>query len=386
MWTMAQFDLRQRLRDKSVIIFAVIVPLALMTVLNFVIPSSEEDVELEPITIAASVPEGDETAAGLVSAFDEMEGLDITVDEVDAETARSRAEDGTATVALIVPDGFGDAISSGDQADVAVVEGDGSGLESDIVVSIVQGIVQRMDAGSVAARAGLQVGIAPEQIGSVVQSVVTAEPAVSLTEGTVSVEQLDASGTLVAGQAGLFLLFTTGFGVLALVTEREQGTLARLRSMPMPTWQISGAKVLVSAILGIVATAILLTVGGLLFGVDFGNPALIACLIVAVVLAATSLGMLIIRIARTSEQASIAQTISAMVFGIAGGAFFPMAVSGIAGRILDLNPITAFIRGLGITAGGGSLGDIAVPVVTMLGFAIVVGAISRLIPDRGTAL
>jgi ABC-2 type transport system permease protein len=75
-----------------------------------------------------------------------------------------------------------------------------------------------------------------------------------------------------------------------------------------------------------------------------------------------------------------------MVFGIAGGAFFPMAVSGIAGRILDLNPITAFIRGLGITAGGGSLGDIAVPVVTMLGFAIVVGAISRLIPDRGTAL
>ena len=37
-----------------------------------------------------------------------------------------------------------------------------------------------------------------------------------------------------AGQAGLFLLFTVGFGVTGLLAEREPGTLARLRSMPMP--------------------------------------------------------------------------------------------------------------------------------------------------------
>jgi ABC-2 type transport system permease protein len=92
------------------------------------------------------------------------------------------------------------------------------------------------------------------------------------------------------------------------------------------------------------------------------------------------------RVARTSEQANIAQSILAMVLGVAGGAFFPIAGTGLVGALLDLNPIGAFIRGLGITSGGGGVADIGLPVLVMLGFAVVVGVLSRLVPERGTAL
>ena len=47
----------------------------------------------------------------------------------------------------------------------------------------------------------------------------------------------------------------------------------------------------------------------------------------------------------------MAQSILAMVLGIAGGAFFPVQGTGLAATLLDLNPIGAFIRGLGISAG-----------------------------------
>jgi ABC-2 type transport system permease protein len=54
--------------------------------------------------------------------------------------------------------------------------------------------------------------------------------------------------------------------------------------------------------------------------------------------------------------------------------------------VLDLNPVAAFMRGLGITAGGGGITDIGVPVAIMLGFAVVMVVRPALVPDRGAAL
>ena len=84
-----------------------------------------------------------------------------------------------------------------------------------------------------------------------------------------------------------------------------------------------------------------------------------------------------------AQVSQIAQSIIALVLGIAGGAFFTITASGWVGTVMDLNPVSAFIRGLGITSGGGGLGDIGTPLLIMLGFAAVVLVIARLIPDRG---
>jgi ABC-2 type transport system permease protein len=171
--------------------------------------------------------------------------------------------------------------------------------------------------------------------------------------------------------------------VLSLVAEREQGTLARLRSMPMPAGLVVAAKALSGFLLGVVSTAVLLTLGSLFFDVSFGSPVATAVLVLSAVAAGTSLTFIVARVARTSEQANTVQSIVALVLGIAGGAFFPITASGLAGRLVDLNPIAAFTRGLGITSGGGGLSDIGAPVTVMLGFAVVAWLASRLLPDRG---
>ncbi|MDN5790441.1 MAG: ABC transporter permease [Micrococcales bacterium] len=386
---MTRSDLRQRIRDKSVVIFAIIVPLALMAVLDLVIGDAQDE-PIGPVTVAASVPAGDDLAAALVGALDGLGGdgaggLRVTVKDAPAEQVRDLARNGEAQVGLIVPDGFGASLRSGTGKQVTVIEGDG-GIGTQIVISVLQEAIDHLEAGSSSAIAGSRLGLTPAEVAAAAQSVAAARPSITLARGAASNEQLSMSGALVAGQAGLFLLFTVGFGVLALVYERDQGTLARLRSMPMRPGLVVGAKALVAFILGVVATSILLTVGGLLFGVDFGSVPAIAVLVLCVVTASTSLMFIVARVARTSEQASIAQSIVALVLGIAGGAFFPIAATGFVGTLLDLNPISAFIRGLGITYGGGGIGDIGVPVLIMLGFAVVAAAISRVIPDRGAGL
>ncbi|MBC9731992.1 ABC transporter permease [Nocardioides marmotae] len=378
-------DLRQRIRDKSVLIFAVVVPLALMFVFNLVFGSTDE-VELEPLTVAVSAPAGDELAQVLTSVvrtLDGESGLDVTVREVDAAAGRQEVEDGDAAMALVIPRGFGQAAQAGEPVTVEAVRGDEAGVEATIVLAVVDGVLDQFAHDAATARAGLAEGVPPEQLAALAQRASSDGPAYSLTQGEASDEQLDPGAALVAGQTGLFLMFTVSFGVTGLLLERETGTLRRLRSMPMPAWRIVASKALVSFLLGVIASAVLLTVGGLLFDASFGSPLAVAALVMCVSAAATSVMFLIVRIARTSEQASVATSIVAVVLGVGGGAFFPVSAAGAFAPLLDLNPVAALSRGLGITASGGGLGDVGAPILVMLGFAAVMVLLSRLAPDRG---
>lgn len=384
LWTMASFDLRQRVRDRSVLIFGIVVPLALITVFNLVFGEGG-DPEMHPITVVAAAPAGDELAATLtrVLAEEDLGGLEVTLEEAPADQVRERVEDGDAHLGIVVPDGFEADVRAGRSAVVQVVQGDGRELESQIVLSVVDGVLEQFHAAAVAAAAAAMSGVPRAEVGKVAEEAVTQRPDHTLVRGETSAEQLDTAGALVAGQAGLFLLFTVGFGVLALVVERETGTLARLRSMPMRPVLVVAAKALVSFLLGVVATSIILGVGGMLFDVGFGSLPAVAVLVVCASAGATSLMFVIARVARTSEQAGVAQSIVGMVLGIAGGAFFPVQATGVLGELLDLNPVAAFTRGLGITAGGGGLADIGTPVAILLGFGAVMVLVSRVVPDRG---
>jgi ABC-2 type transport system permease protein len=146
---------------------------------------------------------------------------------------------------------------------------------------------------------------------------------------------------------------------------------------------VVASKALVSFVLGVVATGVLLTVGSLLFGADFGSVPAVAVLVLCASAAGTSLMFLAVRVARTSEQASIVTSIAALVLGIGGGAFFPVSATGPFAGLLDLNPVAALLRGLGTTSGGGGLADIGTPVAIMLGFSVAMVVASRLVPERG---
>ena len=385
LWTMTASDLRQRVRDRSVIIFSLVVPLALMSVMNLTIGDAGE-LELEPVTVAASVPEGDRLGAALVGALSSTGVVEVTVEAAAADEVQELARDGDAALGVVVPEGFTADVERGAVTTVVLVEGDGAGLETDVLLSVVRAVLDQFAVGAHTAAAAARAGVPHDELAALAEQAATQAPAVNLSQGDTASEQLSMSGALVAGQAGLFLLFTVGFGVLGLVAEREQGTLARLRSMPMPPGLVVVAKALVGYILGVVATTVLLTAGSVLFDVSFGSPVVVAVLVLCAVAAATSLMFVIARVARTAEQAGIAQSILAIVLGMAGGAFFSIAGTGLAGRLLDLNPVAAFTRGLGISSGGGGLSDIGAPVAILLGFAVVAVGVSRLVPDRGREL
>lgn len=379
--TMTASDLRQRVRDRSVLVFGVVVPLALMAVFGLLFSSfDDDDVELDPIVVGIANGTG-EVGGSLEQVLTGIPDLDISVQEVGVAGADETVDDGTVDVAVLLPSDFDAQVAAGSSPQVEVVESSEGGLEADVALSIVQSWVDRLALTSQAATVAAAQD--PAAVQPVLAEVAQAGPSnLTVEAGETSNEQLSAQGYLVAGQAALFVFFTVGFGVVAYVYEREQGTLARLQSLPIPQRSIIVAKALASFVLGVGATTVLLVAGSVFFGVDFGDPVPIAVLVVALVAAVTSLVLMIIRVARTAEQAQVANTIIGLVMGVLGGSFFPVAGGGWLTTLSDLTPPAAFIRGLGVVSGGGGVADLGTPLAILFGFMAVAAAIGLAVPDR----
>ncbi|HEU4546300.1 MAG TPA: hypothetical protein VFR88_08420, partial [Microlunatus sp.] len=101
---MTASDLRQRVRDRSVLIFSLVVPLALMSVMNLTMGDAGEP-ELKPVTVAASVPEGDRLGGALVGALSSTGVVEVTVEAVAADEVQELARDGHAALGVVVPEG-----------------------------------------------------------------------------------------------------------------------------------------------------------------------------------------------------------------------------------------------------------------------------------------
>lgn len=378
---MVASDLRQQVLDKSFFIFGLAVPLALMWVFSLIFTPLADD--LDPVTVAVSAPAGDDLAAVVPRTLEgiDPEQLEVTVRDVGPEEATELVADGQAGAAVVLPDGFGRSLQEGRAPEVVVHRPSGAGLEADVVTSVVDGVLDQLTATARSARAADELGVDPERLAAELRG--TSGPAVVWTPGRTADEQLSPGGSIVAGQAGFFLLFTVGFGVLGIVVEREWGTLARVLSTPIPRWWVPLSKGLSSWVLGVVATLALLTAGSLLLDdVDLGSPPVVAVLVAAVVAAATSISFVVVRVAGTAEQAGIAQTIVAITLGMSGGAFFRVPSTGTLGQLLQLNPVAALGRGLGITAGGGGVTALGPTLLTLLVFTVVMLLLARVLPGR----
>ena len=181
------------------------------------------------------------------------------------------------------------------------------------------------------------------------------QPLADLTDITAGVRQLDGTTSTVAGMAVFFLLFTAQVGLLSLLEERRDGTLARILSTPTRPGAVLAAKCLVSVILGLASLAVLIVAGRFILGAEWGNPLGVLVLVVAAVLAAVGISALTTGLAKTPESAGNMQGIVGTVLGLLGGVFFPIGDDGgILASISALTPHHWFIRGLSDLAGGQS--------------------------------
>jgi ABC-2 type transport system permease protein len=112
-----------------------------------------------------------------------------------------------------------------------------------------------------------------------------------------------------------------------LVSEREEGTLPRLITMPVSKVSIMLGKLAGIFVVGVAQIALLILAGVFLFGVSWGQSlAALTLVVLSFALAATSLGALLAAFTRTAAQATALDNIIVLSFSALGGTWWPLEI------------------------------------------------------------
>lgn len=358
-------DLRQRLRDRSVLLFALLIPLGLTLVFSLVFP--DEDVS---IRVALVDHDGGALAAafrdGPVAALADagvVELIDLDADPVDA------VRDGAVDAVWVVPDGFGAAVTSGQPSRLEVLVHPDRGLAAAVAEGAARRFAAGLDRAGLAVTTAIAMGADRQELDPLAAAAATRTPALSLVDLATPDRRLDGISYLSAGMAVFFVFFTVQFGVSGLLEERALNTRNRLLAAPISEAAVHLGKGAAAFVVGVTSVLVLAVAARLLLGAHWGPWLGVVVLTVAATVAALGIMSLVATFARTFEQAGNAQSVVALVLGLLGGVFFP--VSGeILGRLARLSPHGWFLRGLGDQVGTGDWTAVLPAATAILAFGV----------------
>ncbi|GLH99720.1 ABC transporter permease [Phytohabitans aurantiacus] len=374
-------DLRERVRDRSALLMAIVLPLVLAFIYDLIFGSAAIP---RPFDYAVVDLDGGEVARVFVTDVlgeAEKQGY-VTVRTASGVTAGEElAADGAVDAVFVLPAGFTAAVRSAAPAEVEVIGNVDSPTGVDVARSIARSYAAEIDASRLAVAAVLagrdHADVPERELAAIAQKAAAATRPLVLEDVSAREKILDTQTYFAAGMAVFFLFFTVQFGVSSLLDERAQGTLARLLAAPIPRVSVLAGKLIASLALGLLSMTVLVVATTVLMGAAWGNPIGVALLVLGGVLAATGVTALVASLARTADQAGGWQAVIAVVLGLLGGAFIPISqVGGFVATLSLVTPHAWFMRGLAELAGGGGPGAALPATAAMVGFSVVTGAVA----------
>jgi ABC-2 type transport system permease protein len=282
----------------------IIAPILQLTMLGYAATTDVRDV---PIVIA----DGDRSSSSreLVRRFDASRSFTV-IDTVTTVSGIDRyLESGTAWLALSIPSGYGADVQAGRLTVVQVVA-DGTdsnsttkalGYATALIGAYARELLELRGSGAVTVGAA----IAP------------AEPTFNASPGGIDARirvwfnpQLESRFFMIPGVLALVLLIvTTNLAAMAVVREKEIGTLEQLNVTPLRRWELIAGKLLPYGLIGMLDILLVIAVAVFWFEVPLrGSVWLLLAMSLLYVLCTLALGLLVSTVSDTQQQAMMTAT------------------------------------------------------------------------------
>jgi ABC-2 type transport system permease protein len=382
---LARKDLLETVRDKLSFIFILVMPLAFTLFFGVLFGAGSS---ADKLPLAVWDADGGAAAKQLVAALEKSPVVRVVVkqgNEFETWMADERAAAG-----LLIPEGYSAAVASGNKADLTIVSTQGSSGAS-TAASEVRSLAAEQVTVELATRAAVDaVSSATTRIvplGYEEKMALQAQPVVAaaLAHPAVAAKVVEAGAAagqtpsgFVLSSPGMmvnFILFSLMTAGIALIIERQNGTLQRLMTTRLRRWELISGKAAGMFLLTFAQQVLLIGVAQLFFGVDYlRDPAALLVMMISLSLVASTLGLLLASVLK-SEQALIATTVLvSMAVAALSGAWFPLEITGPAFQAVGhLLPTAWILDGLrGIVVRGFDVADVlpafAVSVAWAAGF------------------
>ena len=399
----ALLELKLFLNNRAELAFSIALPILLFALMYGALSSDSE------VFTPASVVDldGGIHARELVTRLDSLPEVEVEErTEADADGALDRS---AILFALVIPEGFSDALESGEPAPLVFRQRGNGGDTGQIVAAIVRGIARDMATGArvrhYTQQALADSDVPPERM----EAEVEAQVASLRASPPVAVEVRRPSDQPKAGEAGrphpnpppegertssddlfarllpglivMFVMFSVTLAAQALVEERRTGTLERLMTTRLGVNQLFVGKFLSGVARATFQTVVMLSLAFVVFR-PAGPLAFVELLAFALLAAAafTGVSLVIGAVARTRNQAAWAAVFFTLLMVVFGGTFFQITegtlLDAISKATINAYAIDAMQN---IIAKGEHLGRQWLEMAVMVGVAVVGLTVARLL-------
>ena len=294
-------NLRRLSRDRTGLVFILVAPFLLILLIGVSMPG-EGGPSGRPVGLVAPAdPSG--PAARLVTRLDDAHALRITrFESTDAMTAAVRRR--VQAAGIEIPPDLSERLEAGKDAEVRF-HTDPSGIPPlEVRTAVAQAVAQVGATLRSAQVVAGRTGISP----AAVLDASEAMPTFGATE--VVTETVGATGaSLPSGFAYsapaylvLFVFINTLVAAWGLPADRARGLTRRAFAAPTSAAAVLLGEGLYRLIVALLQAGLIVVVGALLFGVDWGDPLAVAAIVLLFSLASTGAAILLGSLARTPEQ------------------------------------------------------------------------------------
>lgn len=318
--SIAWFNLKRMVRERSNIFFVFIFPIALVLLIGVQFGGG-----FSPVVGVHQADNG-ELSEEITSTLSDSESIDITEFATDDELV-SAVERGTVQAGVMIPAGIEETAASGNPVEFGFISRpDGTGTQLQSVVGAA--ISEVMAPVGAAQFATVETGAGFEETLSVAQGVSDETEPIEVDVRTVGEAIFPATmGRFDLGAASnlvLFVFLTALAGSAALILTRQLGISKRMLSTPTPIRSI-----ILGESLGRFATALvqglyIMVLTLIIFQVDWGDPLGAVLILIALSAVGAGAGMLLGATFSNEQQAAGVGVMLSLGLAALGGAMFPI--------------------------------------------------------------
>ncbi|MFQ6102326.1 MAG: ABC transporter permease [Anaerolineae bacterium] len=294
------------LRDPRTLAVMFVMPVVQLVLMGY---AATTDIE----HLRTAVFDGDKSGASreLIEAYRASSYFDIVRYIESEEQMNHLVDGGQVRAGLIIPAGYGEAITAGDQPQVAFVIDGSDPSVANTVLAASQSVGQAHSMRIVEQAMGFD----PDDM-----------PGVQVRPRVWYNPEMKSSNFMIPGIMGMILYFLTAlFTAMAIVREREQGTIEQLIVTPIRPLELIVAKVVPYVFIALFDVLEVLAIGVFWFGVPIrGSLGLLLGLSALFLLTSLGIGIFISSIANTQQEAMLLTFLTMFPSIFLGGFFFPI--------------------------------------------------------------
>jgi drug efflux transport system permease protein len=351
-------EITHMLRDPRTLVFIFIMPIMQLVLLGFV-----NNTDIKNVSTVVFNQDNNSASRQLLDSFLATGYFSFDYAVYSQVEVNDLIDSGKASVGIVIPPDYSTNLATGKTADVLVLLDGADPTVAGAILSAAALVGQAHGADVRSKQMALQ---GPAGSGTTpvdVRTRVLYNP------------DLLGSYNIVPGLIAMILFQTaTSLTALAIVKERERGTIEQLIVTPIRNWELVVAKIIPYIIVSFANTVLIMAIGTFLFGVPLrGSLLLLFALIGLYLLPTLGLGLLISTAARTQQQAQLMTMPIMLPSMMLSGVFFPISSLPVFLQFVgNMLPLTYFVYILrSIVIKGVGLNMIMPQVIALTIFAIV---------------